>query len=134
MGTRVRGHVLSNEYQIFADGISNVVVTGTIVRIDFVAMSPTHPEAGGQPRMEFTHRVIMPLDGFLRSANKIQETVQVLVKHGLVRTAPQVAGPTSAEGEQGQQPETGRKPNDQQGMRQFAASAVPMKDSKVPFP
>src|SRR5260221_9613356 len=73
--------------QIFSDGIGTISVIGGTVRLDFVALSPTEREANGQPKAVFCQRIVMGVDGFLRSASKVQEAVQALSKMGA--TAPQ---------------------------------------------
>ena len=66
--------------QIFSDGLGQVTVIGGMVRLDFVAYSPTEKDAKGQYQPVFCQRVIMSADGFLRSAEKIQEAAQTLAK------------------------------------------------------
>ncbi len=73
--------------QIFSDGIGTISVIGATVRVDYVALSPTEREANGQPKAVFRQRIVMSVDGFLRSAAKVQEAVQALSKMG---AAPQV--------------------------------------------
>jgi hypothetical protein len=73
--------------QIFSDGIGTISVIGATVRVDFVALSPTEREANGQPKAVFRQRIVMGVDGFLRSAAKVQEAVQALQKMGA--TTPQ---------------------------------------------
>jgi hypothetical protein len=75
--------------QVFSDGIGTISVIGGTVRLDFVALSPTEREANGQPKAVFRQRIVMGVDGFLRSAAKVQEAVQALSKMGA--TAPQIA-------------------------------------------
>ena len=74
--------------QIFSDGIGTITVIGATVRVDFVALSPTEREANGQPKAVFCQRIVMGVDGFLRSASKVQEAVQALQRMG---AAPQLA-------------------------------------------
>ena len=74
--------------QIFSDGIGTISVIGATVRVDFVALSPTEREPNGQPKAVFRQRIVMGVDGFLRSAAKVQEAVQALQKMGAA--APQL--------------------------------------------
>jgi len=76
---------LSRDDQIFSDSVGAITVTGSVVRIDFVALSPTERDPSGSPKMEFTHRVVMPIEGFVRSVAKLQETLQALVSRGVLR-------------------------------------------------
>lgn len=68
--------------QIFSDGIGTITVIGTTVRVDFVSLSPTEREPNGQPKAVFKQRIVMSVDGFVRSAAKVQEAVQALAKMG----------------------------------------------------
>jgi hypothetical protein len=44
----------------------------------------------------FTQRVVMGIDGFLRSAQKFQEALQALQKMGAVQAQPGAAAPAKA--------------------------------------
>ncbi len=66
--------------QVFSDGIGQITVIGGAVRLDFIAYSPTEKDAKGQPAPVFCQRIIMSVDGFMRSAEKIQETAQAITK------------------------------------------------------
>jgi hypothetical protein len=66
--------------QTFSDGIGQITITGGTVRLDFVAFSPTEKDANGQPAAVFCQRIIMSPDGFLQSAQKIQEAMEALSK------------------------------------------------------
>jgi len=68
--------------QVFSDGIGQVTVIGGVVRLDFIAYSPTEKDAKGQPQAVFCQRIIMSADSFLRSAEKIQEAAQAIAKLG----------------------------------------------------
>ncbi len=61
------------EQQIFCDGIGRISIIGGIVRLDLMAYSPSETDANGQPRAILTHRIVMGVDGFLRSSEKILE-------------------------------------------------------------
>ena len=77
--------------QVFADGIGAISIIGTTVRLDFISISPTVRDEKGQPQTVFTQRVVMGIDGFLRSAQKFQEALQVLQKMGAVQAGPGAA-------------------------------------------
>lgn len=64
--------------QVFADGLGGILITGGTVRLDFVAIAPGSPEGSNQARLEIQQRIVMPVDGFLRAAAKIQEACQAL--------------------------------------------------------
>ncbi|QAU35558.1 hypothetical protein [Janthinobacterium sp. 17J80-10] len=66
----------------FSDLIGNVTVTGPVVRIDFVKLSPASNK--DQQKMEFSHRVVMPIEGFLRSLQLQEEVRNKLIADGVV--------------------------------------------------
>ena len=68
--------------QIFSDGIGSIAVIGGTVRIDFMVFSPNEKEVNGQPKIVHVQRVVMTPEGFIRSAEKIQEAAQALSKLG----------------------------------------------------
>ncbi len=73
---------------LFADVISNISIVSGVVRIDFMRMK--HFDAGTkQAQFELSHRLAMPLDGFLRSV-ELQEGIKAqLIKDGVVTVNPQ---------------------------------------------
>lgn len=68
------------ENQVFSDGIGQVGVIGSTVRLDFFVYSQTEKDAKGQPALVLNQRVVMSLDGFLQSAAKIQDAALVVSK------------------------------------------------------
>lgn len=80
------------ENQIFTDGIGRITVIGGIVRLDLVTYSPNETDPSGQPRAIFTQRIVMGADAFLRSSEKILETVRAITRQP--QTAPQPASPS----------------------------------------
>lgn len=64
------------DQQLFTDGIGRITVIGGVVRLDLVTYSPIETDANGQPRAVLTQRVVMGVDAFLRSSEKVVETVQ----------------------------------------------------------
>lgn len=56
--------------EVFADGIGEITVTGHIVRIDLVSLTPGERNADGQPVSAFRQRIVMPLEG-LKSAHEL---------------------------------------------------------------
>jgi hypothetical protein len=75
--------------EIFIDQIIDIAVTSGVVRMDMGAFSPTERGADGKAVMRFKQRVVMPIDGFLKSEGMIQRLIDVLVENGVVtRNAP----------------------------------------------
>jgi len=74
--------------QIFVDQIVDIAVTGGVVRLDLATLSPTERGADGKPALQFRQRVVMPIDGFLKSEGIIQRMIDVLVERGVVTRNP----------------------------------------------
>ena len=73
----------------YADVIGNITVTGHIVRIDFLSQVPPPPQQQGTQQqgvqLQSSHRLVMPLDGFLRSLG-VQEQVRAkLIADGIIK-------------------------------------------------
>ena len=79
--------------QIFSDGIGSISIIGGIVRIDFIVLSPTEKDAGGQPKAIFQQQLVMGAEAFLRSTEKMQGAAQALAK--LVTQQASAAAPTA---------------------------------------
>jgi len=77
--------------QIYSDDIGAITVSGPIVRFDLMIQS-AETDAQGKPKLVASHRVIMPIDAFLRAATRMQSSVQDLVKKGVITRAPKSAG------------------------------------------
>jgi len=108
----IRGdHIVTPVPELFVDGIGGVVFTNGTVRIELVCASPFDsptPNAG-EPPMLPRQRLILPLDGFLRSFGVMQNLVNKLAQEGVVRRTnsgapadpgaapPVVPGPASAQ-------------------------------------
>ena len=82
----------------FADTIGEIAITGSVIRIDLVSLSPTNRDDKGQPRPEFRQRVVMPVEGFMRSFGLMSQVVQQLEKSGVIKKvdAAQVEAATKA--------------------------------------
>jgi hypothetical protein len=81
------------EHQIFCDGIGRISIIGGIVRLDLMSFSPTETDANGQPRAVLTHRVVMGMDAFVRSSEKVLEITRQITKSAPQAAPPQVVKP-----------------------------------------
>ena len=66
------------EQQIYCDGIGRISVIEGMVRLDLYSYSPNETDANGNPRPVLSHRIVMGMDGFLRSSEKVVEAVKVI--------------------------------------------------------
>ena len=74
--------------EIYSDGIGEITVSGTIVRVDLMSMSPTE-RVNGSPKSVFRQRLIFSAEGFANSVGVMQKALQGLVEAGVVQRAPQ---------------------------------------------
>lgn len=80
------------EEQVYADDVGAITVSGPIVRFDLMIQSAIETDAQGKPKLVVQQRVIMPIDAFLRAAQKMQGSVQDMVKKGVIQRAPKSDG------------------------------------------
>jgi hypothetical protein len=75
--------------EIYTDGIDEIMVGGSIVRVDLVSLSPTERDANNTPKKVFRQRIIFPIEAFANSVEVMQNALQGLVDAGVVkRNAP----------------------------------------------
>ncbi len=74
--------------EIFADAISAVHITGNIVRIDLLTVQPQVKTDNGQPAVDVSKRLIMPLEGFIKSLAVQEDVVKKLVEAGILAKSP----------------------------------------------
>ena len=72
------------QQEIFADGISSFNITGNLVRIDLMTIQPHLKSDNGQPVVEITRRIIMPLEGFVQSLPLLENIVNQLLAAGVL--------------------------------------------------
>jgi hypothetical protein len=82
--------------ELFADGIGEITVTGSIVRIDFVSLSNVEKDEKGNPRPVFRQRLIMPVEGFANASDVVQKALNGLVEAGVLRRTSDVQLPAPA--------------------------------------
>jgi hypothetical protein len=71
--------------ELYADGISEITVTGSIVRIDLMSLSASERDANNNPKPVFRQRIIMPVDAFANAVDLMQKALAGLVDAGAVR-------------------------------------------------
>lgn len=71
--------------ELYADGIGEITITGTIVRIDLMSLSATERDASNNPKPVFRQRIIMPVDAFANAVDLMQKALAGLVEAGAVR-------------------------------------------------
>lgn len=83
--------------ELYVDGFGNIVVTGTIVRIDLIGLSAAGTPEDKQPRFEHRQRLILPLDGFLRAFGMQEDVIKKLMDAGVVAKREPQAKPEIAD-------------------------------------
>ncbi|GJD66984.1 hypothetical protein [Methylobacterium frigidaeris] len=71
--------------EIYSDGISEITVTGSIVRIDLMSLSPSDRDPVNNPKPVLRRRIIIPADAFANAADLMQKAVQMLIASGTVQ-------------------------------------------------
>ncbi len=76
---------MSESKDIFADGIGEITLSGGMVRMDLVSLVGSQKDSENKPKLEFSQRIVMPPDGFLRSFSAMENLVKQLIEAGLVK-------------------------------------------------
>ena len=131
------------EQQIYCDGIGRISVIEGMVRLDLYSFSPSETDANGSPRPVLSHRIVMGMDGFMRSSEKVVEAVKMISQARQQQPRP----PQQAQPQQPQavapaprppQPQAAPAPQPAplppQPAPQPAAVSAPPASTKPPFP
>ncbi len=80
--------------ELYSDGIGEITITGSIVRIDLMSLSATERDTNNNLKSVVRQRIILTVEGFANSVDLMQKALQSLVDAGVVkRTTPtQTAG------------------------------------------
>jgi hypothetical protein len=78
----------------FADMIGNIAITGNLVRIDYMRLQGADQEKK-QLKYELSHRLVMPIEGFLRSLEMMDKIRQKLIDDGVLKPAEKSEPPSS---------------------------------------
>jgi len=70
--------------ELYADGVGEITVGGTVVRVDLVSLSPTERDASNVPKSVFRQRLIFSVEGFANAVDLMQKALQGLVESGAV--------------------------------------------------
>ncbi|UEM06169.1 hypothetical protein JL101_012260 [Skermanella rosea] len=74
--------------ETFCDGIGEITLTGSVVRIDLVSLSPTEKDGDGRPVPVFRQRIVMPVEGFVHSLGPLERTTRKLMEEGRIAPPP----------------------------------------------
>jgi hypothetical protein len=70
--------------EIYSDGVEEITVTGNIVRVDLISLSPTERDANNNPKKIFRQRLIFSAEAFANSVEVMQSALRGLVDAGVV--------------------------------------------------
>ena len=76
---------MSDEKEIYVDGIGKVHFVGGMVRFDMVTLKPNEEGGNREPVPEFKQRIIMPPNGLLGMYNTMKQFIDQLVDAGVLR-------------------------------------------------
>jgi hypothetical protein len=74
--------------ELYADGVTEITVGGSIVRVDLFSLSPLERDANNVPKKVFRQRLIFPAQGFANAVEVMQQALQGLVEAGAVKRSP----------------------------------------------
>jgi hypothetical protein len=70
---------------LYSDGVGEITVSGSIVRVDLVILSPTERDEKNNAKSVLRQRLIFSVEGFANSVDVMQNALQSLVDAGVVR-------------------------------------------------
>jgi hypothetical protein len=102
--------------ELYTDGVDEITVGGSIVRVDLVSLSPTERDANNAPKRVLCQRLIFSVESFANSVEVMQNALQGLVDAGAVRrnqprTQAEPPRPASSAERAPQAPNSPRSPN-----------------------
>ncbi len=71
--------------EVYTDGVDEITVGGSIVRVDLVTLSPTERDSNNEPKRVFCQRLIFSAEAFANSVDVMQKALQGLVQAGVIR-------------------------------------------------
>ena len=85
--------------ELYTDGVGEITVSGTVVRVDLVSLSPTERDANNAPKSDFRQRLIFSTEGFANSVELMQKALQGLIDAGAVtrvQRRPEIVVPSAS--------------------------------------
>jgi hypothetical protein len=74
--------------EVYTDGIDEITVGGSIVRVDLVSLSPNERDGNGLPKKIFCQRLIFSVEAFANSVEVMQNALRGLSDAGVVKRNP----------------------------------------------
>jgi hypothetical protein len=79
----------------YADAIGEISLAGSTVRLDLFSLAPGEKDEKGQPKLAFRQRIVMPVDGFVKSFALMGRVMQQLEKQGVITRQPAEGAPAA---------------------------------------
>ncbi len=70
--------------EIYTDGIGEITVTGSVVRVDLMTMAVNDKDEEGRLKPTFKQRIIFPIEGFAHAAEAMLQMRQQLLDRGIL--------------------------------------------------
>lgn len=71
--------------ELYSDGVGEITITGSVVRVDLVSLSATERDADNKAKAVFRQRLILPVEAFANSVEVMQKALQQLIDAGVVK-------------------------------------------------
>jgi hypothetical protein len=71
--------------ELYSDGVDEITVGGTTVRVDLVSLSSTERDANNNPKRVFRQRLIFSVEAFANSVEVMRKALQGLVDAGVIK-------------------------------------------------
>lgn len=79
---------------LFADRLTNLQIVGNTVRLEFSVLDMVPGNNQNEPKLNVSHVLVMPLEGFVQAFNGQDSVVKKLLADGVLKS--NVASPTTA--------------------------------------
>ncbi len=79
---------------LFADRLTNLQIAGNTVRLEFSVLDMVPGNNQNEPKLNVSHVLVMPLEGFVQAFNGQDSVVKKLLADGVLKS--NVASPTTA--------------------------------------
>lgn len=74
--------------ELYTDGVMEITVHGTIVRVDLASLSATERDAENRPKLVWRQRLIFSTEAFANSVEVMQKALDGLIEAGAVTRTP----------------------------------------------
>jgi hypothetical protein len=84
--------------ELYTDGIDEITISGSVVRVDLVSLSPTERDANNNPKKVFRQRLIFSAEAFANSVDIMNKALQGLAEAGVIKRVQSKASETKSDG------------------------------------